>query len=240
MTVLAPTSLAKTDYDLRCELLGLEAVPCSPLERVKRLPAWLTRELISTTGAREKLHDWATRTPKPWDAPPDPAQVFVALHCYGDPTIPHLLARLLCELPPPVRDHALRSVTFLTVGCTYAGWCGPPPDYAERPWFIVVRAETGHPAELRIVDGLRFLIAHEVAHSWLLDEHPPGTRLRDALWHQTIFDSPAVCVPADALEAVMAERYEARRDERLCEALTRSWGLDASARRARDREDFHL
>lgn len=221
---MMPTPLTRTDYVRCCALIGVEPdLNLVADARAVTLPAWLSSELLATQAAQEKLSTWCRATSQPWDVPADPATVLVSLSAYGDPAIPHAIARTLCTLPPPVRDYLIARVTWLAVGLSFAGWCGARVDFGQRPWMVTLSRGAGDGA-----DRLPALIAHEGSHAWLLDEPEPGVTLRPAFADQTIHDLPISQVrelaPA-TLAAVIEERRSDARDERQAKSLVRAWGF---------------
>ncbi|HEX7126650.1 MAG TPA: hypothetical protein VF406_12915 [Thermodesulfobacteriota bacterium] len=181
-------------------------------------PPWLCWPLVATPAARSKLTDWARRAPRPW-ATPDAATLLTRLAVTGDEEIAYGVAEVLSELPPPVIDYARTRVSFLAVGLRISGWCGARPDLADRPFVIVLG-----PAD-RTRDGIRRVIAHEVAHAWLLPEPPPSTVAAGALWMETVHGLPLGEVPEAAREAVLARRQASAVHERQAEALVAAWGF---------------
>lgn len=211
--------LARTTYDTWCDVLGLEAVPCSPLERAARVPRWMAAELVATVPAQRKLHAWCARTPRDqWHEPGAPASVLVAVHAIGDEVLLHALARVLCRLPAPARDYALTRVTYLLVGVETVGWCGPVPDLGGRPFVIVLSADA------RDADAFENVAAHEVSHAWLEPE-PCGVTCASAFRLAVVHHTPMADVPDGARVAVLAERRRAVEAERVACALARRWGF---------------
>jgi hypothetical protein len=204
------------DYRRLRSALGLELDDdASPPERGTRLPAWMSVELIMTAAATDKLRTWARQTARSeWSEPGDPAALLVELRAYGDPVMLHELARALCRLPRPVADYCLRAVTFVCVGRSFAGWCGSWPEN-RTPWLIVLSAR----------ERLENLIAHEVAHAWLMPEPAGQVFMMPAFVQQTIEATPLVDMPCTAREAVLAARAESARDERQVDRLLQACGI---------------
>jgi hypothetical protein len=160
------TTIGISDYRVACELLARDVDDgLSPAARVSHVPEWLIAELIATEAARHKLRAWAQAGARDIA---DPAEILTKLDAYGDPILPHLVARTLAKLPPPVRVYALDHVTFLLVGAAFGGWCGPRPALA-KPWLVVISARDG-------VQATEALIAHETGHAWLM-KAPESTAL---------------------------------------------------------------
>lgn len=209
--------MTRTDYERFCRILGVQGdAQVSPAERAGTLPSWFGDALVRTAAARRKLHAWATRTPRAtWEAQADAATVLVSLHAFGDPVVPHTVAQTLCRLPAPVRAYAAESVTWLGIGVGFAGWCGPRPEFGDRPWLVALSAH----------QELETLIAHETAHAWLLEEPHPNDRLLPAFADWTIRDTGLSRVPEAAMDAVVAARRQYARDEDQVHALLRAWGF---------------
>jgi hypothetical protein len=216
MTTTTPQTLGYSDYVRFCRALGLTPDDTlTPAARAASLPAWLTDEMIQTPAAAAKLRSWAQTTPREaWSEASDPAHVLVSLHAFGDPVMPHEISTVLCRLPAPVRAYVVARVTFVCVGRAFAGWCGPRFTCA-TPWLIVMSAREDPDA----------LIAHEVAHSWLLLEPSPDARLMAAFTDWTIHDTPIAHVPPEALAAVLRERDASARHEREVHTLVAAWGF---------------
>jgi hypothetical protein len=174
----------------------------------------MTGELCATPAALDKVGHWFAATPRPW-LPAEPADVLVRLHAFGDPVIPHYVARVLARLPLPVCDYIAAKVTFLCAGLAFAGWTGPRPDFGDRPWVIALS---------QAVD-LEDLTAHECAHAWLLPEPSKEIRLMPSFTHWTIHDIDLAEVPSTALAAVLAVRRQAKQDEQQARRLTKTWGF---------------
>jgi hypothetical protein len=207
-------TLGRSEYRRFCEALALTPNDrLTPTQRARSLPVWMCRELIATPAATQKLRAWATTAPREWPRP-TPEAVLVKLKAFGDVVIPHIIARTLRRLPAPVREYIVRQVTFVTVGATFAGYCGPKPEVT-TPWLIVL----GYCAQLET------LIAHECSHAWLMKEPGPGEHLMRAFAHQTIHDIQLAKVPPAAMDAVLAERAATARDEREVADLLAAWGF---------------
>jgi hypothetical protein len=218
-----PRELDRVAYQRYAALLGIAPdESLSPEQRGAAIPAWCTPLLIETTAARNKLRAWVRTTPRDqWAVDPDPATVLLSLAVFGDPIVPHVLAKTLCLLPAPVRAYVTQRVTWLGVGYAFNGWCGARPDFGDRPFMIVLARTAG------LVDDVRFagLIAHESVHAWRFDEPPTGTTLRPAFADWTIHSTPLDQVPADVRDRVIAMRAEAEREERQVRATAREWGF---------------
>jgi hypothetical protein len=214
-TVTVPAGVGRSDYVRFCRTLGLEPDErLSPVARATHLPTWLSGALIATEAASHKLRAWARQTARAaWSEPGDPAAVLVALRAFGDPVMPHEIARALCRVPAPVRDYVLGAVTFVCVGRSFAGWCGAWPE-PSTPWLVVLSAR----------DRLEGLVAHEIAHAWLMPEPAAGDRLRSAFAQHAIDVTPLAKVPAAARVDVLAERAAACRSSRAA-ALLDAWGI---------------
>jgi hypothetical protein len=191
-----------------------------PAARRDSLPAWLIPELVSTRPACEKLRGWLDRHTAP-ATPLTPGDVLARIQFCGDEVLAHLTARLLAErLPPPVCQYAIDRVTFLGVGFQKLGLCGPPLPSQGRPWLISLSAHrTDDPSD---VDDL---VAHEIAHAWLLEEPGAAVVSRTAFWHQTVLRLPMADVPADVEAQVRQQRRLSARDETEARRLTRAWGF---------------
>lgn len=187
-------------------------------------PAWLRWELCATPAARAKLRDWLQRIPRPWQTP-KPENVYTALSFVGDSAIHAAVARLLCELPPPVCDYAVARVTFIGAGVRTLGWCGARPDFGERPWCVVLSGVND--ADGR--DRLRDLAAHELAHAWLGDEPAADQVAAGAFFMETAHDIPLEELPGDRRELIIRHRAEYARHEALARALVRALGFRDAA-----------
>lgn len=217
--MMVPAGIGRTDYVAFCRALGLTPDErLTPMQREDALPPWLTAALIGTAAARQKLSDWARMTPAPReDALADPAELLVQLRAVGDFHVLQVLAATLAHLPPPVRDYVARRCTFVLVGLSLGGWCGPQVDFGERPWCIVVSAA------LRTEDRLRDLCAHEIAHAWTLPEPEPGVPLCSSLKFETVYGASAI--PGHVVEIVKWRRARYEEGERQAKTLTRTWGF---------------
>ena len=216
-------SLGATDYRRYCALLGLTPDDSlTPRQRSAAIPQWMNLPLIASTAARNKLRAFVARTPQPWQTP-DPAEVLTRLDFTGDTVMPHLLARLLVKLSPPVCAYAIERVQFVGAGIVTLGWCGAPTR-TTRPWQIVLSGTPDDGGADRFSD----LAGHEIAHCWLLPEPASDTRPAGAFWMQTVYELPLDRVQKlkpSALAAVQRSREEACDCERECLRLTRAWGL---------------
>jgi len=218
------TGIGWTDYERYCHLLGLEPVDCSPVERTRRVPAWMCPELIPTEPAREKLKAWAQRTPRDkWDAPADPATVLVSLVCIGDHVLAHVTARTLAErLPAPVVDYLLTRVVFVALGVTVKGFCSAPLPAQEK---FVVGLSAGAAGDAGALDRFTNVVGHEAAHAWLMPQPDSDTVAATSFWMNCVHDLPINKVPAAALLAVNTERSGYARDEKLAKMLAHCWGF---------------
>jgi hypothetical protein len=183
-------------------------------------PRWLTWELCATKSARTKACDWLHRVSRPW-FPPDPGAVHVKLAFLGDDVIHSAVTRVLCELPPPVRDYALQRVTFLGVGVRTLGWAGSRIGFGDRPWLVVLSAVNAKGG----ADELRDLVGHELAHTWLGVEPAADQVAAGAFWQQTVYDVPLEELPEADRAELIRRRREYAHGEELARALARSWGF---------------
>jgi hypothetical protein len=183
--------------------------------------SWLRRPMTATPAARAKLLAWEARTPRPWPPAPDPATVLTSLEFVGDRTMPHVLARLISELPPPVADYAIARVAYIGVGMQCYAFCGPRVQMRDRPWLIVL----GPGDQSR--ETLRRVMAHEIAHTWLLDEPEARDVAATAFWHTAVFDEALRDEdPAAAKLRVNQLRIDSMRDERQARELAACWGFE--------------
>ena len=187
-------------------------------ERMSGGPEWCSWELVATATARERLRSWIVSTPRPWRSTADQeARNALWDHFYGDEVARLVTARVISTLPPPVVAYLLSRVTFLAVGAGSRGWAGgliePDPD---RPWLVVLSARGA------IDKTLPLLVAHELAHCWLLGE--PSKPLRDSFEHYTIKQTSLADVkPEHQPKVVQVRRRYDRHEVEAC-ALADCWG----------------
>ncbi len=193
--------LSELDYKA---LLGLAAEDS--------LPTWAVPELVLTAPALERA-----KTPRPWPVRSE-FDVFVSLNVVGDILFAELAARTLARrIPPPVVDYIIKRATVLTLGYPNLGFAGPQVRSEHRPWLITLLHRSD--------DEFAAVLAHEVAHAWLLPEPTETMVCGNAFWHFTIFDTPIDSVPADVRDVVMEHRFQSRDNEIAAVRLTRAWGF---------------
>jgi len=209
-----------TEYWRACQVLGVTPLAdAHPAARSNQLPPWMSMPLLATEAAREKLSAWVARTPREeWETPAHAASTLVAASIVGDPVGAHCVARALHRLPRPVHDYAVSRCTFVVLGPSFAGWCGPRLDSGDRPWVIVLRATPD-------LTEFERLVWHEVGHAWLLEEPAPAARLESAFVWGTVHNTPESQIPAAAMAAVQRERRACALDERQVEDLLRAWSI---------------
>ena len=193
-----------------------------PAGRARAAPEWLVPELVSTPPAADKLKCWLRQSPA-WPARRDPAAVLTQQRLFGDEALSHLVARCLAErIPAPVCDYVVEHATIVAVGVQTIGFCSPPIARAGRPWQIFLSSFAEE-------DPHRFLglVAHEVAHPFLLDEPGEDEWLETtAFWTETVERMPIENVPPEARPACQALRQRMSQYETECRQLTRAWGFE--------------
>ena len=187
-------------------------------ERMAGGPDWCTWELCATSTARERLRSWVVSTPKPWRSMVDQqARNKLWDAFYGCEVMRLVTARVLASLPPPVQAYVSERVRFLGVGVQVRGWAGGPLPDADRPWLVVL---SGHGEGDRT---LPLVIAHELAHCWLLGE--PSTPICDSFEAHTIKRTPLGEVePKNQAKVERVRRRYDRREFEAC-ALADCWGF---------------
>jgi hypothetical protein len=215
--------LGRGEYFVACEILGLDpVVDPYPAARNAHVPPWYSPPLVATTPARAKLSAWSAKTPREaWSAPGDPAAVLATVRAFGDEVLAHTLARVIAGLPPPVCAYAVDRVTFFGVGLTMLGSASAPLPRDDRPWLVTYSHQDKGEGD----DWTPDLMAHEVAHAFLLEEPTPGETVRSALWNATVMLSPMERIPGDVAGTVKRLRQTSDRYERECVALTSAWGF---------------
>jgi hypothetical protein len=211
---------AAIDYGRACSLLNLLATATGPGERMVQIPGWLQTELVATPEAESKLRLWSESTPPPWTNS-DAGTILPNLYFYGDVEIAAHTADVLSQLPTPVAAYVRRATTFTGAGLSLHGHCGSRPDFGSRPWWIELSATNG-------VERLRDVVAHEVAHAWLLPEPAPGQTTATAFAWSTIVHLPIpddLDLSPETLECVAQRRALSARRETEARALTRAWGF---------------
>lgn len=172
-------------------------------------PDWCSWELCATEPARDRLRAWVDETPEPWQAMSE-AEIRVALwgNFYGDELVRLIAAKVISQLPMPVADYTLKNVAFLAVGASVRGWAGAPPAlYAgRRPWLVVLGAWAAADTTLPQ------LIAHELAHCWLIRE--PAEPLVDSFESYTLRETTVGDVKPEHRPAVLQWRQRYKRRER--------------------------
>ena len=204
------------EYPVACDLLQLKPIAgANPTQRDQQVPHWLSAELLVNQG-REKLRDWASRTPREeWETPLDPVDALVhRLHCVGDAFVAAIVVDVLATVPPPVHSYVLARARFLGVGLGFAGFCGPPPPRDGRPWFLTVSGADEA--------AVAYVAAHEIGHAWLMSEPDANASAPSAMAWQTL--QYGGDVPADLLAIVARARQQDAQDEKECDRLIRTWG----------------
>jgi hypothetical protein len=195
--------------------LGIEMpdrVLCSPTARREALPPWLTPAFVATEPARQKLAAWIAAG-KP-DAP-TPADALVTQQHIGDELLAHAIARTLSALPAPLGHYAVGHCQFISVGASIRGFCAPHVSH-ERPWLIVL-STAGQDVPL-----FEAVVAHEVAHAWLLEEPQPNVTCPSSFAQNVVMH--AQTVPTDVADSINHERHRYARNERQCRELVEALG----------------
>ena len=187
-------------------------------ERMAGGPEWLAWELVATTTARERLRSWIVETPQPWRSMSDPeARNALWDQFFGDDLGRLVAARVISAMPPAVQAYVIARVTFLAVGARARGWAGGPINTGDRPWLVVLSARG------EVDTTLPGLIAHEVAHCWLLGE--PTKPMCDSFESHTIKKTSLADVKPEHRPAVVQSRRRYDRGEAEAHALARCWGF---------------
>jgi hypothetical protein len=201
-------------------------------ELAKGEPGWLCPALAATVAARDRLASWCAGGGLQRVAPSE-AEIERAVQFVGDEEVLPLVSRVLARVPPPVRDHSLTNAWIVGVGRSTHGYVAlaPPQRLAERdePLKLVVLAVAG----LRDDDACS-LIAHELAHHWLLRWSAPAsatvTTVAEAREHHDRLLTFAR--DWDVLPQVLAP---IERDEREAAELCRVWGFEGIGSDSDDR-----
>jgi hypothetical protein len=178
--------MGRTDYAVWCSLLARAPDwSLQPIQREADLPDWCSTELIATEGARARLSRWVRAG--------EPIPELLDLCFVGDRATEGAVRSTLGRLPAPVQWYTVRTAAIVGLS-PGAGRCAFAP-----PWPL----HTDEAARLLLVsagpDAVCAVLAHEVAHLWLL---------------------PAV--PASEPRLSAAER---RFDEHRFASLAQDWGL---------------
>ena len=207
---------------------------------------WLTKELIATEAAWERVRRWAAAggLAQP-DTPETRRATIERVVMVGDDTLHPLVRRALERLPLPVLDHIRRHAVILPVGRSCAGFCvtetRPYDDAVEaRRWLSVayeVPARDGlfrrllrrfqgrrgpdHDPEASFMDT----VGHEAAHHTLLPAPPPRAARTVAEATKTVEDRRRHVSLAVEWGLLSHVAKPDERDERQAAALTRSWGF---------------
>ena len=192
----------------------------TPRDRQRLLDAawpWFSPELIASEPATERLESWFALG-GPTLSRRTVARDLIVLGLDG---VRALLVSALRRCPPPVVHHVVHRVWVLGCGRGLSGWMSQAP-----PWPI------SGTVQLVVLDGklpgqeLLGLLAHEVAHSWLLPTAPPADvqRIRERVVHRQRISRLAHAwhLPNPLVRGV-------ERDERAAAALARAWGFDGPA-----------
>lgn len=178
-------------------------------------PPWFMSALVATTDAQARLRRWAAQGgfDQGLMFPDDIAR---RLRFAGDEEIRVRVIAVLGDVAPPVRDHLLETTLVVGVGQSSCGWVAKAPEPGPR---LRIMALCG----VRDDGQARAVIAHEIAHTWLLPDPPaaagddvdrdrPNTMTLAAEWGQL-----------DHLERICV------RDERLAAQLAHAWGFRGPA-----------
>jgi hypothetical protein len=229
---------------------------------LKAVAPWLVPEMLATEAARERLLRWAKGGGLLEPDTPEARRAIIArIPFVGDDMLQPLVEQALQQLPPPVLDHVRRHGLLLPVGLSCGGFAAleptPEPDAVEVRRLLVLHyaAPAGRLALARLVrrwprlerwfragtikcsdDVFLALVAHEVAHNWLLAAPPPAERRPRAEaieQHDRLIE---YATKWGLLHRVIDPRAQ---DEHQAERLAYAWGFaqatrgDACARNAR-------
>jgi hypothetical protein len=206
-------ALGRGEYGAYAALLGREAdkLDASPVERAESLPHWMTRELLATEAARDRLRRWAAL------GSPTPVRHDVRRHAVaiGFDAVRQTVVRAICATPPPVRWFTLNHAWLITVAGGGWTWAAAPPPATGELMVVALDARLGA-ADLRSVTG------HELSHVWLL---PAGAGHRVSTIAEREEHSQLLSRLASAWGRDDLLRRETIRVERQAAALARQWGF---------------
>jgi hypothetical protein len=209
---------------------------------------WLGPEMLATEPARARLRRWSEAGGLAEADTPEARKATIArIPIVGDDLLEPLVQRALLRMPPPVLDHLRRHSVLLPVGLSCAGFAAleplHEPDAVEVRRLLPIRYG-GHVGRLaRLLRPLRLartdqrasdeeeeflaLVAHEVAHSWLVASPRPSghlPRVEAIERHETYIRCAAEWGLLDRVIRPL------QRDEHQAEGLALAWGFTRATR----------
>jgi hypothetical protein len=197
-------------------------------------PSWLTWELVATPSARIKLFDWIETAPAPWweAATMSRDEALQWIDYAGDTLVLGALLDVLAAVPRPVAEHVTAACNIVGTGAQTWGMCALPS--VPRPWTVTV--SPGPQGDLA-----HAVIAHELAHVWLLPR-PGADQRRPSVVEDLARASLRVehCKTEAQVAGLRRFRSDGARDEAEADALAASWGFPvrrSEARRSQRRKE---
>ncbi len=170
---------------------------------------WLTRELVLTEAAVERLRAWCVGGGFDRPAP----DIRSTAKYYGDASLLPIVVDALGILAPPARDFVLDHAAIYGAGWDSYAWIGAQPKPADQ--IIVIDGSR------RDDKAIRQTMLHELAHCWLLDL-PRHAHITAA---QTV-DFEASCLAAGRVP--FRATAQSRTDEWQATALAADWARRAA------------